>query len=366
MGFGSKKKPKSEEPSITDQIKEELENDTPEIFTKKEIQWNEVPIVSTGSTLLDLAISGGRIKYGGIPCCILVEIHGPSGSGKTAILSEIGGNIQSMGGDLQVQDPESRMDMEYARIYGIELFKENYHRPSTVNEVFQIINGWKTDKTPKGLLTDSIAALTTEFELEKGDKMGMRRAKEFSTGLRICARTMSNMLWVASNQERDGENGVTTPGGKGIGYYASLRIRVRLVKKLESEKEFVSTYTKQAASEDSKKKIKGVELKKVIGIHSECYIGKSTVDDPYRTAPIYIIFGYGIDDIRGNLQYVKEMQGLTTYMCPDGKKYMGIEQAIAHIEEGNLTQELKDQVVELWNEAERLFSSNRKRKKVRG
>lgn len=323
-----------------------------ETIEKKVIVWENTFIVSTGSTLLDLAISGGRIERGGIPCCILCEIYGPAGSGKTAILSEVGASAQLLGGDVKIMDPEARMDAEYAKIYDIKIFKENYHRPQTVTGVFELIqdNQWDQDKKgPRVALADSLAALTTDLEIDTGDKMGMRRAKEFSAGFRINARRISNMLFLCSNQERESDNGVITPGGRAIPYYASLRIRIKQVRKIEIEKKLVS----------------GTNVKKIIGIESECTITKSTVDDPYRTAPVYIIFGYGIDDIRGNLQYLKDMKKTSGYVCPDGKSYLGMNQAIEHIESHDLVNVLKDETIKVWHEVEDLFKANRSRKKLR-
>jgi RecA/RadA recombinase len=332
---------------LASSIKEEIDNGDLLEVEKKVISWKDIPIVSTGSTLLDLSISGGRVHEGGIPCCVLAEIHGPAGSGKTALLAAIGANVQAQGGEAQLQDPEARVDKEYARIYQIELDKTNYHRPETVSEVFTFLQSWKTEKKPKALLTDSIAALTTEREQDDKDAYGMQRAKEFSAGFRKNARIISDMLWVCSNQEREGDNGtVVTPGGKAVGFYASLRIRIVQKKKIEI----------------IKKNSYGVEVKKIIGIQSECFVGKSTIDDPYRVCPLYIVFGLGLDNVRCNLQYLKDMQKLTSYPCPDGKNYMSMEQAITHVEENNLSKDLAKQTTEMWHEIENLFNSNRNRR----
>jgi len=335
--------------SLAEQVKEQTKEEPITVETK-EVQWGDVKIVSTGSTLLDLAISGGRIYEGGIPCCILCEIYGPAGSGKTAILSEVGASAQIQNGDIIYMDPEARLDEEYSRIYGISLTKKNYHRPSTVSEVFDLLKGWEAEtKGPKVALTDSLAALTTDLELETGDKMGMRRAKEFSSGLRVNARLISTLLFLCSNQEREGDNGIVTPGGKAIPYYSSLRIRIRQKSKIEVEKKLEN----------------GVKVSKVIGINSECSITKSTVDDPYRTVVIPIVFGYGVDSIRENLQYVKDMKKTTSYGCPNGKSFMGMEQAIRNVEENNLVADLKKETITIWHEVENLFKANRERRKIR-
>ena len=70
-------------------------------------------LLSTGSTLLDLAISGGVVRGGGIPGGIMVEIFGPSGSGKTSLLAEICASAIARGGRVRVLDPEGRLNREY-------------------------------------------------------------------------------------------------------------------------------------------------------------------------------------------------------------------------------------------------------------
>ena len=151
-------------------------------------------VISTGSSLLDLAISGGRIRGGGIPGGIIIEVFGPSGSGKTAILAELCASAQAKGGDICFLDPEARLDREYCLIYGLSLPDENYYRPDTVTEMFDLI--WKWEPPSSGTINviaaDSLAALSTEMEMEDEDKMGMRRAKEFSEGLRKTCRLIAN------------------------------------------------------------------------------------------------------------------------------------------------------------------------------
>lgn len=333
---------------LVEQIQETLETEEFESAERKPILWDQVAIISTGSTLLDLTISGGRTKYGGIPACIFAEAHGPSGSGKTALLSAVCSNVQRMGGATQNQDPEARLDKEYARIYDVEINKDNYSRPERVEDVFSFIETWDTPKRPKALFTDSLAALTTQMEQDDKDGMSQQRAKQFHKGFRKNARIISEMLWLCSNQEIDGPKGMNTPGGNAIKFYASLRIRLYQLGKVTVKK----------------KNKYGVELENSIGIKTNCHITKSTVDDPYRECEIYIIFGLGIDDVRGNLQYLKDMQKLTGYPTPDGKKYMGMDQAIQHIEEDGLHKELREQTVDLWHENQELFKMNRTRKKI--
>ena len=308
--------------------------------------------VSTGSTLLDLAISGKVIKGGGIPGGSLVEVFGPSGAGKTSILAEIAASCQALIGDILFLDPEARLNQEYTRIYGVELNSEQYFRPDTVSEMFDKIWSWKppNDKVVNAVLTDSLAALSTKMEMEDEDKYGMRRGKEFSEGLRKTCRIITNNNWivVCSNQVREGPSGEITPGGKAIPFYSSLRIRVgppatggKIVK--------IITLAN------------GKKHEKIIGIRSNCVIKKSSIDDPFRSCLISILFGYGIDDIRENLQYLKDNLGLSKYKAID-QEFAFMEKAISYIEDNNLQESLQEEVITLWEEIEAKFVVIRKRK----
>ena len=325
--------------------------------SKKPAQQIRVPIntdliISTGSTLLDLAISGGRIRGGGLPGGIMVEIFGPSSSGKSSVLSEIAASVQNKGGVATVLDPEGRLDKEYSKIYGLELSRENYHRPDTVHEMFKLIEEWNPEnpKVINLMAVDSIAALSTEMEMEKEDKRGQLKAKQLSEGCRKVARLVANKhkLIIFTNQERQGDFGKTTPGGFAVGYHASVRIRIaRMFKGSKIEK------TKALPS--------GQKITKVLGIKSEALIKKSSVDNEFRTAPVYILFGVGIDDVRANLQYLKDVNKETTYNC-FGKTFIRMDAAIEYIENNNLEGKLREEVIDAWEEVEEMFRINRKLK----
>ena len=329
-------------------------------------------VVSTGSTLLDLAISGKRRRGGGVPGGVLMEVYGRSQTGKTAIMAEILASVQSHGGETTLEDPEARLDKEYSRIYGLDIAKYHYSRPDTVEEIFANAQSWKpkNNKIINARGTDSLAALSTELEMgPKGDKMGMKRGKEFSAGFRKTCRiiTNNNWLWVCTNQVRQGDYGETTPGGMAVAFYSSIRIRLRKTEDIEKTIK-LNLSGKEEEESGSKQKKSGVEVNKIIGISSDAFVTKS-VDDPYRTAPIYIIFGYGIDDIRGNLQYIKDMTNNTVYECPDGKSYQSLNAAINYfyekdsngklVEKKKLIADLKDQTIDLWEEIETKFNLNR-------
>jgi RecA/RadA recombinase len=117
-------------------MKSKVSNEAKQI-EKPEYDGDFGTVISTGSTLLDLAISGGRIRGGGLPGGILVEVFGPSGSGKTVLLSEIAGAVQRQGGSIMFKDPEARLNPQFAKLFGLELKEGDYSNPDTVNEVFK-------------------------------------------------------------------------------------------------------------------------------------------------------------------------------------------------------------------------------------
>jgi RecA/RadA recombinase len=314
--------------------------------------------ISSGSTLLDLAISGGRVRGGGIPGGILVEVFGPSGAGKTVLLCEIAGGVQRQGGQIMFRDPEARLNQQFAAMFDLDVNEMAYDTPSTVPEVFGPVRKWNPQPEGKihGIFADSLAALSTNLEMdnEDGDKMGMRRAKEFSEECRKTCRiiTERNFLMVCSNQVRQnldagpyGEK-YKAPGGEAFPFYASLRLRF-------------SGGTKMT----EKKTIKGKEHSRVVGIESEVFVHKSSVWKPYRSAPLIISFDYGVDDIRANLQYVKSLRKATTYVIGKRKLGTAMKDAIEQVEEDGLIDELREETIDLWEEVEAAFTVSRKPKR---
>ena len=189
----------------------QMERKTEETKKRKKVEYEGSDnVISTGSTLLDLAISGGRFKEGGVPTGIFVEVFGPSGAGKTVLLCQLAGNVQAKGGDIMFHDPEARLNKQFAALFGLDSTEIEYTMPDTIPQVFKSVRQWvpKEKATDKiyGVFADSLAALSTDMEMDKeeGDKMGMRRAKEFSEELRKTCRiiTQNDVLMVCSNQVR--------------------------------------------------------------------------------------------------------------------------------------------------------------------
>ena len=331
-------------------------------------------LVHTNSTLLDCAISGGRVHGGGIPGGILVEIYGPSGMGKTAVAVEIGSNAQSKGGTVRFNDPEGRLDRDYAQYYGLSLQDKDYLKSRTVEAAMEDIEKWMNQKLSNDFVhvyvCDSLAALSTAQEMgDSGDKVGAARAKMFSQWLRKLAGMISdqNRLVVCTNQIRQNVQigpirtgpAEITGGGEAIKFYSSLRLRIG----------------PQAGGHkiNIQRTVRGHQVEKVVGIRSNITVVKSSVDDPYREAPIVIMFKLGLDNVRANLEYCQDFYELKTEMV-DGKEvkektkkfwigdktYAMLQPAIKYVEDNNLEKELAEQTISLFKEVEAAFETPRK------
>jgi RecA/RadA recombinase len=311
--------------------------------------------VSTGSTLLDLAISGGRFAAGGIPGGILVEIFGPAASGKTVLLCEIAGNVQRQQGQILFFDPEARLNKQFARLFGFTVAAIKYETPDTISQLFKPIREWEPAQNgaTHAVFADSLAALSTEQEMDDKDQYGMRRAKEFSEQCRLTCRVLAHkgILMVCSNQVRQnldaGPYGqkYRSPGGEAIGFYSSLRLRCSSPMKIKR-----------------KRKIAGKDVAKIIGIETEVEVFKSSVWQPYNSAPVSIIYDYGIDDIRDSLQFLKTHHGTTIYQLGDQKLSKSLDEAIAMVETDQLMGKLKQETIDCWNTVREQFHVDRKPK----
>jgi len=312
-------------------------------------------VLSTGSTLLDLAISSERVHGGGVPAGVIIEIYGPSSSGKTAVLADLAASAKYHGGAARFDDPEARLDTAYARQCGLDLCDQEYGRPNTVEELFEGLNAWKPPANGISVsCEDSIAAFSTRAEMADPDMQyaAAKRAQKYHQGFRTMGRRIAENGWViaCSNHELVSfDSGAkTTPGGNALKYWASIRIRIA---KAYQQGDIKKSWTIP----------EGAKVERIVGVQSIAKVIKNTTGAPFREAPIYIIFGHGIDDIRGNLQWLKDTLKLPSYDCINAN-YAQMDPAIRHIEEYNLEAELREKVIATWNRIDDHFRINRKPK----
>jgi recombination protein RecA len=357
-------KPKSEfsPPNIIEVVAYQVEQSAqiPPQQVKKERSWKKT--LSTGCLLLDLAISGGKTKYGGIPGGTILEIYGENSSGKTTILGELWGSAQRAGGETKFLEPEAKIDVDYLRTFGIEVKLADIIRPSTVTEVEYFMIGalettgsGKTASTKRSLDKawrpepeninyaglDSIASLASETEMLRGDKMGQKKPKDMSEMFRRISDHIAryNIIFACSNQVRvNNDNGVLEPtGGVATSFYTTVRIGLFKGKDL----------TKDAKLEGQEDKHKDVL---VYGQDVYFYILKNHLDNPRRKGKLRMIFNYGIDDLGTNLEWLSTHGGVPELA---GKKYAApFPHALKWCEENNLENEVREHVVERWRKLE--------------
>lgn len=362
---------KLQKDSLEEQIVSEESDDTELIFS---LPINMQTVISSGSTLLDLAISGKRKKGGGIPGGIIMEAFGKSSSGKSQLLGEICANVQAQGGKVRLGDPEAKFDPTYAECYGFHIGPDTLYIPDTPADVYKEIVNFET--TGDGIIdciaTDSIAALVAGVEMEEtkdkkkkktedpliADKMGGMKPKEMHALIRKAARKLkkSNILCLFTNQVHDSMNAYGSkdniPGGNAVPYFASLRLSMKQIGVLEEKVGFI----REVPDAEGKISKKRVEHEKVFGIESMVKCVKNHIDDPYREAPVRLVFGYGFDDIGANLKWLKEVLALNTFLAVD-KSFITLLDARKYIVENSKQSVLRDMVTDYWYEIETKFQN---------
>ena len=355
----SKPKRKSLGDSLRSQVKSKIANEKKESSIWTPPKGTGKFLLSTGSTLVDLAITGRRFRGGGIPFGIFCEIFGASARGKTVKLLEMAGNIQRMGGDYLFIDPEARVNKEFARIFDFNINDDKYKKSATAEEAFDLIRKWKPEgKGPHAIFMDSLAAFVSDDENEdKGDNFsGARKAKEFSQELRKSTRLIEekNYLVVATNQVRQilgataFQKKTKATGGEAPKFYASLRLELL---KPPSDGKIIL-----------KKTINGVDHTRTAGVQTKVFVEKSTISSPYQSGIMRILFDYGVDDITPNLVYLKRNLKTTTYVLKGEKIGSSITSAINYIEKNNLEKELREEVIDLWTTIQKALTPDRKKK----
>lgn len=272
--------------------------------------------LSTGSILLNLAISCNLSHSGGLLTNSIIEFSGTGASGKTYILSEICGDALRKDYDFViVDDIERRWDLVRLSTFGIDLKDKRFvyleKQSQTVEECFDrmFVTLDKLKKNSKLLyIVDPVAALYSKVELTGSDKMGQARAKALHKRMRFLKDRIGgskDITIVFSNQLIDNVGGPIfgpkkrTPMGNALVHWPSLKVRFTSPGKL--------TDTISVNDGKSKKIVRGILLNGVVT--------KNTNDDAYREALFSIRYGYGIDNIYDCSVWLK----MHTKML-DGKK----------------------------------------------
>ncbi len=196
-----------------------------------EAQVSDVPVISTGSMSLDIALG-----IYGLPKGRIVEIFGPESSGKTTLCLHVIANAQASGGNAAIIDVEHALDPVYARKIGVDVDKLVVSQPDCGEDALNIADALIRSNSLDVLVIDSVAALVPRAEIEgqMGDSHVGLQARLMSQALRKLtgAASKSRTCVIFTNQIREKigvmyGNPETTPGGNALKFYASVRMDIR-------------------------------------------------------------------------------------------------------------------------------------------
>ncbi|MFQ8599822.1 MAG: recombinase RecA [Oscillospiraceae bacterium] len=306
-----------------------------------------IDAISTGSLSLDIALG-----IGGVPRGRIIEIYGPESSGKTTVALHILAEAQKAGGEVAFIDAEHALDPVYARNLGVDIDSLLVSQPDTGEQALEITEALVRSGAIDCIVIDSVAAMVPRAEIEglMGDSHVGLQARLMSQALRkltgVISKSNCAAIFINQLREKVGVvygNPETTPGGRALKFYSSVRIEIRRGEQLKN----------------------GTE---VIGNRTRAKVVKNKVAPPFKEAEFDIMYGQGISregeilDIAVDMDIVNKSGAWFSYKEERlGQGRDNVKQLFKDRPE--LCEEIARQIL---GDSERLAEVTKKGKKVRG